>query len=260
MINAILSSPYWWTFYFGALILLVILVKVSMLIGAKNSPKVEKTQRAQPSTAANAMLALTGFLLAISFNIAEQKFSLRKKSVLEEANAVGTAYLRSYLLPSPLNEQSKQYIERYIRIRYQAVLDKRFLEGKRESEEIVKKLWLIAEKASKSNGNHEAIKLYIESVNNVIDLSEERWTVGIYYELPRTIAFMLLFATFFSVSLLAFSFGLKGSKNLFLALGPGLLFLLIAMIIIDLGHTHQRLFSISQEPLADTIRMIEDWK
>jgi hypothetical protein len=45
-------------------------------------------------------LALFVFVLAFTFGMAESRFDNRKAVVLDEANAIGTAYLRSELIPT----------------------------------------------------------------------------------------------------------------------------------------------------------------
>ena len=48
-----------------------------------------------------ALLALLAFLLAVTMGMASDRFDARRGVVLEEANTIGTAYLRAGTLPSP---------------------------------------------------------------------------------------------------------------------------------------------------------------
>src|ERR1700720_2050864 len=48
-----------------------------------------------------AMVGLLALLLAFSFAMAESRFETRRQLVLEEANAIGTTYLRSHALAEP---------------------------------------------------------------------------------------------------------------------------------------------------------------
>jgi hypothetical protein len=47
-----------------------------------------------------AVFALLGLLIAFTFSGAASRFDERRKLIVEEANAIGTAYLRLDLLPS----------------------------------------------------------------------------------------------------------------------------------------------------------------
>ena len=48
-----------------------------------------------------AILGLLAFLLAFTFGMAASRFETRRELVLDEANAIGTTYLRAALLPEP---------------------------------------------------------------------------------------------------------------------------------------------------------------
>ena len=47
-----------------------------------------------------ATLAVLGLLLAFSFSMAVSRFDTRKQGLVEEANAIGTAYLRVRIAPT----------------------------------------------------------------------------------------------------------------------------------------------------------------
>ena len=49
-----------------------------------------------------AVFALFGLLVAFSFSGAAERFDVRRQLIVEEANAIGTAYLRIDLTPQPL--------------------------------------------------------------------------------------------------------------------------------------------------------------
>lgn len=261
MIAAILNHPYlWWVFYLFIFALLTGLIKLSIKLGHQRFNSLDKTQKTQAESAAKAMLGLTGFLLAICFGIAEDKFSLRRSMVLQEANAVSTTFLRSYLLPEEYQERTQNLLRGYSTMRHKAVLEKKFLEGKIKSEAIQKELWKIAVKAGNKEPRSLGIRLFTESLNGMIDLMEERWTAGIYYNLPKTMGFALIISTFLSIGLLAFSYGAKGSTKLWIPLLPGLLFAVIAILIVDLSNTRQHFFEVPQDPIVDTIKMMKTWK
>jgi hypothetical protein len=62
-----------------------------------------------------AMFALLGLLIAFTFATAYSRFNTRRDLVVQEANAIGTAYLRLDLLPaeaqSDLREKFRAYVD-----------------------------------------------------------------------------------------------------------------------------------------------------
>lgn len=66
----------------------------------------------------NAMLALLGLLLAFSFGFALSRADARKTTQVEEAAAIGTAFLRADLLAEPGRSALRAVIGSYARTRY----------------------------------------------------------------------------------------------------------------------------------------------
>ncbi|MCF6159596.1 MAG: hypothetical protein E3K32_13735 [wastewater metagenome] len=63
--------------------------------------KVDETAKTWISTIDAAILGILALLLGFTFSMLLSRFDLRKQLVIEEADAIGTAYLRAQLLPEP---------------------------------------------------------------------------------------------------------------------------------------------------------------
>jgi hypothetical protein len=63
------------------------------------------------------ILALLAFLLAFTFGLAASRWESRREAVLEEANAIGTTYLRSRLLPEPQRTDAARLLRDYVNTR-----------------------------------------------------------------------------------------------------------------------------------------------
>src|SRR5262245_64494451 len=72
-----------------------------------------------------AILALFAFLLAFTFGMAASRFEARRQGVLDEANAIGTTYLRTRLLPEPQRAESARLLREYVDTRVAAVQQRR---------------------------------------------------------------------------------------------------------------------------------------
>jgi hypothetical protein len=60
------------------------------------------------------VFALLGLLIAFTFSGALQRFDLRRAQAVDEANAVGTAYLRIDLLPASAQPALRESFRNYI--------------------------------------------------------------------------------------------------------------------------------------------------
>src|SRR5262245_48445229 len=60
-----------------------------------------------------AIFALMGLLIAFTFSAAQGRFDMRRKLVIDEANAIGTAYLRVDLLPAAAQPELRNDLRAY---------------------------------------------------------------------------------------------------------------------------------------------------
>jgi hypothetical protein len=85
----------------GALIALFLLAaEVGFRAGRRHGRRVGDREP-QVGTIQGALLGLLALLLGFSFAMAQSRYDTRRALVVDEANAIGTTYLRAQLLPKP---------------------------------------------------------------------------------------------------------------------------------------------------------------
>ena len=67
-----------------------------------------------------AVYGLLGLLIAFSFSGAASRFEARRDLIVQEANAIGTAYLRLDLLPDEARDGLREKFRRYLDTRLSA--------------------------------------------------------------------------------------------------------------------------------------------
>ena len=67
-----------------------------------------------------ATLGLLAFTLAFTFSMAAARYDSRKQAVVDDANAIGTTYLRTSLLPEPHASRARQLLREYVDVRLHA--------------------------------------------------------------------------------------------------------------------------------------------
>jgi len=81
---------------------------------------------ADGGAAEGSVFALLGLLIAFTFSGAASRFEDRRQLIGEEANAIGTAYLRVDLLPDDSQPELRDLFRRYVDLRatvYESALD-----------------------------------------------------------------------------------------------------------------------------------------
>ena len=106
--------------FFATVILVVLSIEAGFRLGHHMRQTSEDEKESPVSAIAAAILTLTGFMLAFTFGISSDRLQDRKKLVREEANAIGTAWLRSDFLPVPDRAESKVLFRKYVDDRLEA--------------------------------------------------------------------------------------------------------------------------------------------
>ena len=125
-----------------------------------------------------AMFGLLGLLLAFTFSGAASRFDARRNIVVEEANDIGTAYLRVDLLPSEsqpvIREKFKQYVDSRIET-YRKIPDMEAVNAELlRSQQLQKDIWTISADASQKSPTTMAGILLLPALNNMIDITTTR--------------------------------------------------------------------------------------
>jgi hypothetical protein len=183
-----------------------------------------------------ATLGLVGFVLAMTFSFATSRFEGRQEALLGEINAIGTSYLRADLLPEPQREQSKHTLREYLDIRVNAVESRSIEEGIDHSEKLHTKLWSTLLSLSPSDRNSISVSLYIESLNQVIDLHEQRVMAGVRLRIPAIVWSTLLLISILGMGELGYQTALTGSTRTPVSLGLVIAFALLLHLIADLDR------------------------
>ena len=136
-----------------------------------------------------AMFALLGLILAFTFAGAAARFDARRHLVGEEANAIGTAYLRLDLLPEAPRLKLQQDFRRYLtgRIDYfhAASLPERRRALGEQSKALQNEIWTTAAAAAQQVGGAAPI-LLLPALNAMIDITTTR-DVAILTHPPITV-------------------------------------------------------------------------
>jgi hypothetical protein len=198
-----------------------------------------------------ATLGLLAFLLAFTFGIAVSKFDERRMLVLEEANAIGTTYLRAGYLPQPHRDEIKNALKEYVRTRIEAMDSENVARGIKKSEELQTQLWAHAIVIAEQYPNSIVAGLFIQSLNDVIDLHAKRVNVGMHIRIPAIIWIVLYFVTVLAIGTVGYQIGLVHSRYMGITLPVILMFSSVIVLIADLDRPQEGFIKISQQSLID---------
>lgn len=169
-------------------VLLLLAGEVGYRCGRRSHASANETTRAQVSTIQAAILGIFGLLLAFTFAMAESRFDARRRLVIDEANAIGTAALRGRLLPEPQRAEVARLFPRYLEARLEANQARRNAPSLRAAEErtdrLTDELWAHAVAAGERDPRAVPTGLFIQSLNETIDV-RDKWKAALDGHTPR---------------------------------------------------------------------------
>jgi hypothetical protein len=126
-----------------------------------------------------AVFALLGLLIAFTFSGALTRFDARRAQVVQEANAIGTAWLRIDLLPASAQPKLRASFKTYVDSRiatYRKLPDVKAAQQElTHSNELQQQIWNQAVAATQLPGTRpQAMVLLMPALNDMFDISTSR--------------------------------------------------------------------------------------
>ena len=177
------------------------------------------------------------------------------RGTLEEANAIGTTYLRVALLPPTQGLEIRRLLREYADVRLNAAAGD-VQEALNKSEAIHGRLWAQAKALVQTDMDSELRSLFIAGLNELIDLHQSRKTVGLLYRIPGTVWLALYRLSVLSMLAVGYQVGMAGTRHLRGTTVLAAAFSLVILMIADIDRPGEGWMRVSQQPLADVQQMM----
>ncbi len=151
-----------------------------------------------------AIFSLLGLLLAFSFSGATARFDARRQLIVQEANAISTAYQRLDLLPAADQPAMRQLFREYLEARlqgFQKILDRPAADQDfARAAQIEQRIWSQAVAAGLSDPSHDVSRLLLPALNQMNDVASQR-AIALESYMPELIFWLLVCVTLMSAVL-----------------------------------------------------------
>jgi hypothetical protein len=186
-----------------------------------------------------AVFGLLGLLLAFTFSGAASRFEARRHLVTEEANAIGTAYLRIDLLPRDMQPEMRQLFRRYLDARIAIYRQAQDATDRRarlaEIAALQNKMWATAIAASPGDTAGHVARVLLPALNQLIDITTTRATATQNHP-PRIIFILLASLCLVSAALVGYITCTTARRNWFSMLILAISMSLTFYVILDLEN------------------------
>jgi hypothetical protein len=196
------------------------------------------------------LLGLLAFILAFTFGLAAARFDARRQLVQDEANALGTAYLRAGLLPQAQRDEARLLLRQYADVRMNASAEN-IQWALDESVAIHRRLWSQAESLTREDMDSELRSLFIASLNEVIEVHQSRVTVGLQFRIPGTVWSVVYLLTALSMLAVGYQVGMSGVRRLRGTPVAAAAFSVVILLIADIDRQGEGLIRVSRQPIIE---------
>ncbi|HUQ72655.1 MAG TPA: hypothetical protein VM165_24210 [Planctomycetaceae bacterium] len=242
-----------WVIGVGLFALLFAAAELGFRVALRRKDQLGEAAKGQTSTLQGAVLGLMGLLAGFCLSMAVSRFDLRKQIIIDEANAIGTCYLRTSLLPHPHSGKCERMVRTYLdeRIKFSQLVTRgpQLQETLRSARGLQSRLWQEAVAANDVSPT-VATGLFIQSLNDMIDIEATRMR-SVENHVPIAVLVLLVLSAVASAVLIGDVSGQTGQRSRFATLTILALFALVILIIIDLDRPRVGLVRLSFQSLVE---------
>lgn len=226
-----------------------------------------RTRHAQPESdrayaaegyVVSAVTGLLALLVGFTFALAIDRYETRRSLVLDESNAISTAYLRTQLLPAPHRARISELLAQYTANRDALARQRMGTDQKRlleRSDTLVIDLWKATLAAFPTISSTDFSSAYLDSMNALMDMDSARQHSRRTH-VPAEVFLLLLIYQIIASGVLGFVMSASRSRTtsaLLLLLFGGSLILVIDIDRPDSGGIRE-----DQSSMEQVLTMIRD--
>jgi hypothetical protein len=200
-----------------------------------------------------ALLGVVALILAFGLTLAVGRYEDRRGNTVDEANAIGTTYLRAQLIAEPARTRSLDLLRRYTDLAIQVSHEVPGSSGMRRTTAaeglLQRQLWRAAGQAIGAAPLASAPRLYVDSLNDTIDAQSTRLS-GLTNRVPGAVLALEVFGAAIAVGLLAAHIAILG-RGLVALLAAAALVTLLLLVTFDLDRPTRGLIKVPATPLLN---------
>jgi len=240
-----------WALFATMVVVVFFSVEAGFRLGKRRSRDPDHEPETPVVSIAGATLGLLAFMLAFTFGMAESRYEARRLLVIDEANAIGTTYLRAGFLPEPQRSKIRGLLREYVTVRTEVVKTGKIAAAIARSEELQNRLWTETVALAEKTPGSIVAGLFIQSLNEVIDLHTKRVMAGSRSRIPGIVWVGLSLVTILAMAAMGYQEGLDGKRSPVATITLVLAFSAVFLLIADLDRPQEGWLKVDQQATMD---------
>jgi hypothetical protein len=198
-----------------------------------------------------ALLGVVGLILAFGLSLAVGRYEARRTAVVDEANAIGTTYLRAQLIAEPARTRSlallREYTDLALRLSHDVPSSGDMRRTAAAEGVVQRRLWRLAGQALDAEPVASGPRLYVDSLNTMIDMQTVRVS-GLNNRVPGAVLALEMVGAAIALGLLGLFLAVLGRGLVPLVLAAALVSMLL-LVTFDLDRPVRGLITVPSAPL-----------
>lgn len=252
MVNYMLLKLSLVTLLAAALAIFLVAVELGYRLGKRRQDNSDEPDKSHTNALQAAVLGLLALLLGFTFAMAVSRFDTRKTVIMNQANAIGTAELRSRLLDAPQAQRAaplfRAYVQAWLDYRSAGIDMTAIAAAEQRAWNIENELWNIVREAAAADPHSLPASLFTVAMNDVIDTHEKR-TRSVEDRVPDAVILLLFTVSTLALGQVAYSSGLRGRRNEVANITFAFVIALVLVVILDIDRPRRGLVQVSQESM-----------
>jgi hypothetical protein len=242
--------------FFGILALTV----VGSVVGKRINPPKTDHEASGLNTALAAIFGIVALVLSFSFSFALNRYEQRWQLVVQEANDIGTMYLRASMLEQPADERLRALLRVYNqeRIHYYRSDSDPAAQARAQAATIglQSRMWKIVSDAERTTKHPVAVSLLVSETNDTIDISAEQ-RAALSFRFTGSALALMFFVGALGALAMGMIFGSNHYHNWSVSIGFSLLLAMLLYTIIDLDSPQSGFVRVSLTPYIELQQSME---
>jgi hypothetical protein len=210
-----------------------------------------ETYREPVGALQGALLGLVGLILAFGLSLAVGRYENRRADVVNDANTIGTAYLRAQTIAEPERTRAlallRKYVDLAIRLTEEIPGSAAMRRTTAEQGVLQQSLWRDAGESMNARPRDSAPRLYVDSLNAMIDQQAVR-LAGLNNRVPDAVLWLELLAGALAVGLLGLYLAVLGRGLVPIVVAAATVSFLV-LVTFDLDRPTRGLIQVPTTPL-----------
>lgn len=259
-INWLYQQPAW---LLGLILMMVLLLfmEAGFRIGLHNRHAREEVDKMlRGDVTLGATLALLGLILAFTYAFSLGRADLRKQAIVNEANAIETAFMRADLVAEPGRSELRERLLEYARTRVVTTED---LGSPEQLNQLIerslnaqRKLWPATRLALQGDAPIPFETSLVQAINAVLDAHTMRLAVD-FDHMPAIVLSALVLIAALALAGAAHNAGLRGHMIRWRMTAFAFIMVIMIVIIVDFDQSYRGFIQVSNQSLVSLIHQLE---